>query len=142
MAEVRKKRRLKRKTEEVPLHERARIVSVGEGVPNLTTLREELQDMTDVLLGRKAVPVKGLGLLTLMELADAYFARGMEMQMLLHKAEARGNVLRGSEHYKFRTGELRDFIDLAKGASDLGSRRITAEQLQFEQETRGRESHG
>lgn len=97
--------------------------------------------MIDVLMGRMPPPIDA-GILTLMEIADAYYARGMELQYQLHQAEAKGSVLKGTQHYKFRTGELRDFIELAKSAADLGSRRVTAEQLRFDQELRGRESHG
>lgn len=120
---------------------RLRAFSVGEGYESITAYREEIQDMMDVLLGRKSPPVD-LGVHTLQEVADAYFARGMEMQMNLHHMEATGQVTRGSGPYKFRTGELRDFIEVAKSAAELGSRRLTAEQLRIEQEMRGMESRG
>jgi hypothetical protein len=80
--------------------------------------------MRDVLLGRTPPPVDR-GVLTLMEVADAYFARAKEMEMIILRWEADGNVIRGSKTYKFRTGELRSFIELAKGACELGSRRVT-----------------
>jgi hypothetical protein len=41
--------------------------------------------------------------------------------------------MRGSALYKFRTGELRSFIELSKRASELGSRRLTQEQLLHDQ---------
>jgi hypothetical protein len=37
--------------------------------------------------------------------------------------------MRGSPLYKFRTGELRSFIELSKKCAELGSRRLTQEQL-------------
>jgi len=114
---------------------------MGSGVPTLTTLCGELQDMTDVLLGREAPPIDA-GHITLMEVADAYFARASEITMLLQKAEREGTITRGSAHYKFRTGELRTFMELAKRAADLGSRRLTEEQLLFEMQMHGRESKG
>ena len=40
--------------------------------------------------------------------------------------------MRGSPLYKFRTGELRSFLDLSKRAAELGSRRLTQEQLMFQ----------
>lgn len=94
-------------------------------------MREELDDMRDVLLGRKMPPVDN-GVMTLMEVADAYFARAKEMEQIILRDEADGIVVRGSKHYKFRTGELRSFIELAKGATELGSRRVTKARLDFD----------
>jgi hypothetical protein len=82
-------------------------------------------------MGREPSPVDN-GVLSLMETASAYHARALEMNMMLHRAEANGTVEKGTVYYKFRTGELRDFIELAKGACDLGSRRLTAAQLEFD----------
>ena len=118
-----------------------RAIQLGSGVPPLTSLVEELQDMTDVLLGREQPPIDA-GHLTLMEVADAYFARASEITMLLQQAEREGTVTRGSAHYKFRTGELRTFLEMAKRAADLGSRRLTEEQLYWEMVMHGRESKG
>ena len=116
-----------------------RAVPIGKGVPSIPVMLEEIQDMTDVLMGREQPPIDA-GHLTLMEVADAYFARASEMTMLLQKAEREGTVTKGSAHYKFRTGELRTFMEMARRASELGSRRLTEEQLQFEMELHGRES--
>lgn len=99
----------------------------------------ELQEMTDVLLGRTNPP-EGLGILSLYETADAYFARASEMTMLIQQAEREGTVLKGSSHYRFRTGELRTFMEMAKRAADLGSRRLSDAQMKFEQSRLGRES--
>lgn len=95
--------------------------------------------MMDVLLGRVPPPVD-LGVSTLMEVADAYFARASEIEMLIHQLEREGKVLRGTALYKFRTGELRTFQEVAKRAADLGSRRITMEQLRMQREWTGRDS--
>lgn len=80
--------------------------------------------MRDVLLGHKEPPIDK-GVLTLFEVADAYFARAKEMEQVIMRAEADGQVIRGSKTYKFRTGELRSFIEMSKGAAELGSRRVT-----------------
>lgn len=120
-----------------PSRGRLRAFQVGEGLPNITVMRSELQDMTDVLLGRTEPPLDA-GYLTLFEVADAYFARASEMTMKIQEAEAEGAVLKGSGAYKFRTGELRTFMDMAKRAADLGSRRLAQEQLNFEQSRTGR----
>ena len=99
--------------------------------------------MTDVLLGREEPPIDA-GHLTLYEVSDAYYARAAELTMLLQQAEREGTVLKGSSHYKFRTGELRTFLEMAKRAADLGSRRLTYESLRMEAIMLGRESllHG
>lgn len=120
---------------------KVRMMPLGSGLPNLTKMRVELQDMTDVLLGREDPPIDA-GHLTLMEVADGYFARASEMTMLIQKKEVDGLISRGDPLYKFRTGELRTFMEMAKRAADLGSRRLTKEQLQFEMATFGRESKG
>lgn len=126
---------------------RVRAVPLGEGLPNITKMRAELLDMTDILLGRVDPPINA-GHLTLMEVSDAYFARASEMTMLIQEKEADGLIKRGrggnlgDPLYQFRTGELRTFLEMAKKASELGSRRLTKEQLQFEMEQHGRESKG
>jgi hypothetical protein len=94
-------------------------------------MRAELSEYMDVLLGRIDPPIDR-GHLTLMEVSEAYHARAREMEAMLLRAEADGIVVRGSKAYKFRTGELRSFIELAKGAIQLGSRRITALQIEGE----------
>lgn len=118
-----------------------RTIHLGEGLPTPSAILEELQDMTDILMGRTPPDVDA-GHLTLMEVADAYFARASEITMLIQAGERTGSVTRGSGHYRIRTGELRTFMELAKRASDLGSRRLTMEQLQYEMEHHGRESKG
>lgn len=94
-------------------------------------MRAELDHMRDVLMGREQPPVDN-GVMTLMETADAYFARAKEMEQTILRHEADGVVLKNSKHYKFRTGELRSFIELAKAAAELGSRRVTAARLDFD----------
>ena len=91
-------------------------------------LEDELEGYMDVLMSRVPPPVEA-GHLTLMEVADAYFARACEIQYLIHKAEREGGVFKGHSYYKFRTGQLRDFLELTKRASELGSRRLTQARL-------------
>lgn len=86
--------------------------------------------MLDVLMGRVEPPVNGK--LALMEVAEAYHARASEITMRILRMETDGAVLRGHKLYKFRTGELRTFIDLCSKAIDLGSRRLTEEQMLLE----------
>ena len=120
-------------------HRTLRAFQVGQGVPPIPQMVEELQDMLDVLLGRSPSPLPP-GTLSLFEVADAYFARAMEMTMLLQASERDGIIIKGSAHYKFRVGELRTFCEIAKRSADLGSRRVTEEQLEMERQRLGRES--
>lgn len=85
-----------------------------------------------VLLGHVSPPIDR-GVMTLQEVADAYYARAAEITIELHRMESDGHVKRGDHLYKFRTGELRTFMDVAKRASELGSRRLTYEQVMLEQ---------
>lgn len=94
--------------------------------------------MRDVLMGREPSPVEGV--LAMMEVADAYFARACEMEQLILRGEREGKVSRGSALYKFRTQELRSFKELAAAAANLGSRRLTERVRREEQERKGRES--
>ena len=107
-------------------------VPVGHGLPSVEELKAELDGYWDVLLGREEPPIMS-PYLSLAEVATAYFARALEISYLIHCAEREGEVKRGSEYYKFRTGEVRDFVDMAKRVSELGSRRLTQEQLLTEQ---------
>lgn len=85
-----------------------------------------------MLLGRVPPPVNN-GVLTMMEVADAYLARARELEQLLLRAESDGTVVKGSAKYKFRTGELRSFIEMTRSAVELGSRRVTAAKMEYEQ---------
>ena len=116
-----------------------RATRVGDRSETLRQMHEEVEAMMDVLLGRVPPPINS-GLLTLMEVSDAYFARGMEMTMQIQALEREGAVTRGSNFYKFRTGELRTFCEVAKRAAELGSRRVTYEALRVEAERTGRGS--
>lgn len=118
-----------------------RYFKVAEGLPTVPEMQIEIQDMMDVLLGREESPV-GTGINALMECADMYFARASELTTLILAAEREGAISTTSQTSKFRKGELRTFMEMAKRASDLGSRRITVEQLKFEMETFGRETKG
>ena len=105
-----------------------REIQMGQGLPPLEDLTSEFEEYMDVLMGRTPPPIDA-GHLTLMEVADAYFARASEVQFLILKAEREGGVFKGHSYYKFRTGELRTFLELSKRAADLGSRRLTQARL-------------
>jgi hypothetical protein len=105
-------------------------VSVLEGLPSVDELHDELLGYADVILGRADPPLEVDGFfLDLMEVAAAYYARAKEIDMLIHWEEQNRRVIRGSPYYKFRTGQLRSFIEMAKMMADLGSRRLSQERL-------------
>ena len=106
-----------------------RAVRLGEGVPDLQHLRQEIAVYWDVLLGREDPPID-MGVATLMECAEAYHARASEIAARLQDAEADGRIVKGSGYYHFRTGALRTFMEACKRTIDLGSRRITVAQMQ------------
>jgi hypothetical protein len=93
----------------------------------------EIHGYLDILLEREPAPVHA-PYLQLQELATAYYARAMEIEALIHQAERRGVVGRGSDWQKFRTGELESFINIARKCADLGSRRLSEEQLLHDQQ--------
>lgn len=107
-------------------------VPVGIGLPSVDELIEELLEYADVLLGRVDPPVES-PYLDMMEVATAYYARAQEIDMMIHSAEQKRDVIRGAPHYKFRTGQLRAFLEMSKKMADLGSRRLTQEGLLSEQ---------
>lgn len=122
---------------------RVRQFRVGSGLPKPQDIRDELEDMRDVLLGRCDVPESAPGgLIMLQEVADAYFGRACELEQLILAAQAEGHITKTSPYHQIRTQEIRSFKDMAKSAFELGSRRITYERLLFDQESSGREAAG
>jgi len=119
---------------------RVRQFSVGAGLPKPQDIRDELEDMRNVLLGRVDVPSSAPGgLLMLQEVADAYFGRACELEQLILEAVAEGSIPKSSPYHQIRTQEIRSFKDQAKSAFELGSRRVTEARLLFDQESTGRE---
>lgn len=116
----------------VQFSQRLTDVPLGEGIPSVEELQDELLEYTDVLLGRVDPPIDS-PYLSLMEISAAYHARALEMEMLIHYEEQQKRVIRGHPLYKFRTGQLRSFIEMSKRLADLGSRRLTQEALLSEQ---------
>ena len=109
-------------------------VDVIEGLPDIEELQDELLGYANVILGRADPPLQLDGFyLDLMEVAAVYYARAKEIDMLIHWEEQQRRVIRGSPYYRFRTGQLRSFMEMAKMMADLGSRRLTQEKLLMEQ---------
>lgn len=115
-------------------------VPVGTHLPSPDAIKGELLEYCDILLGRVPAPVSS-PYLALAEIATAYYARACELDFLLHEEERSGRVIRGHAYYRLRTGALRSFLDMSKRMSDLGSRRLTQEQLMFEQRHDAGESY-
>lgn len=67
--------------------------------------------------------------LTLMEVAVAYFSRAQEIDALIHEGESVGSIKKNSPYYRFRVGPLRSFLEASRKHVDLGSRRLTQEDL-------------
>lgn len=82
-------------------------------------------------MGRVEPPIDA-GEMTMLEYANAVYSRACEITMLIQRAESSGSVLKGSKYYKFRTGELRTFTEMALKAIDLGSRRITVAKMEYD----------
>lgn len=106
-------------------------VPLGVDLPTPDEIKDELLGYCDVLLGRVTPPVDS-PYLGLAEVATAYFARACELDMLIHEQERTGHVIRGSAYYRLRTGALRSFMEMSKKMADLGSRRLTQEQVLFQ----------
>jgi len=113
---------------DVQLGTRLTEVPTQYGLPSVEELWKEIHGYVDILLGRTDSPVNS-PYLAMGEVATTYYSRAQEIDMLIHVAEREGIVMRGSPFYKFRTGELRSFIELSRKCAELGSRRLTQEQL-------------
>lgn len=124
--------RIHRDTERVQFGRTLNSVKVGIGLPHVDELKDELLHYANVLLGRVPSPIES-PYLTMQEVATAYHSRACEIEMMIHDGEREGVVMRGSDLYKFRTGSLASFISMAKRVADLGSRRLTQEELLFKQ---------
>ena len=106
---------------------------LGDGLPSLHDLREELDSMTDVLMGRVSPPYPPERVEAMLEVSSAYYARGMEIAGILQRLETDGMILKAHKLSKFRTGELRTFCEMSKSVVDMGSRRITVAVMEREE---------
>lgn len=115
---------------------KVRQFTLGAGLQTPKQIRKELSGYRDVLMGREDPPLQK-GVMTLMEVANGYFSRACEIEQLILQAKAEGWLPKNQGYETLRTQEIRSFKELFKGATELGSRRITWEELRFKQETRG-----
>lgn len=120
--------RIRPNAEHIQFSRRLSSVPVEYGLPDVDVLWKELQEYIDILLGRVEAPIAS-PYLALAECATAYYTRALEIDARIHAGEREGDIMKGSPFYQFRTGELRSFIELAKKCAELGSRRLTQEQL-------------
>lgn len=105
-------------------------------MPGYEEILDELHGYCEVLLGRVDPPVQS-PYLGLAEVAAAYHARAREIEMYIYEGELNGSVAKGSVYYKLRTGQLNSFIEMAKRMYDLGSRRLSQEDLIARQRLEG-----
>lgn len=117
---------------DIQFGEKLSSIPVKYGLPPVEDLWFELEEYIDIILGREPPPIES-PYLSLAEVATMYYCRAQEIDARIHQGERVGDIVKGSPYYKFRTGELRSFIELAKRAAELGSRRLTQEQLLQEQ---------
>ena len=103
-------------------------VQLPKGLPSYDNILDELQGYCDVLLGH-AIPPVASPYLSLMEVAAAYHARACELEMLIYNGEQNGTIKRGDPHYRIRTGQLEAFKSMTRKMFELGSRRLTQEDL-------------
>ena len=97
---------------------------IKKGLSNVEALHEEVNEYIDVLLGHISPPIPD-GIDTLFEVSSTYLARAKEIEIKLLERERSGSIASSDDLKKFRTGELRSFIELCKSGQNQGSRRIT-----------------
>lgn len=112
---------------------------LGQGLPEPSEIRRELRGYRDVLMGREDPPMQK-GVMTLMEVAEGYFARACEIEQEILEAQQEGRITKTGEYNTLRTQEIRSYKELFKSATELGSRRLTFENVRMQQEMRGLES--
>ncbi len=103
-------------------------IPLGADLGTEDELIEEFLSYANILLGRADAQLDS-PYLDLMEHAAAYYARAKEVEMLIFGEEHARRVVRGHPLNKFRTGQLRSFIEMSKMLADVGSRRLTQERL-------------
>lgn len=103
-------------------------VRLPVGLGTYDEIMDELFGYVEVFKGAKDAPVNS-PYLQLMEVATAYLTRAYEIEMLIYQGEHNGDIKRGEKHYHLRTGPLASFINTARRMADLGSRRLSQEDL-------------
>jgi hypothetical protein len=105
-------------------------VPLPVGLGTYDELVDELLGYAHILKGLADAPMAS-PYLTLMETATAYLVRAYEIEMLIYTGEH--NKTLEKEYSNLRTRQLQSFIDMARKMADLGSRRLTMEQVLTEQ---------
>lgn len=106
-------------------------IATPRGLGTIEEIRDEFDHYTAVLLGDDNPPWEN-GILTLQEVAFAYFSRACEVEGLILRGENDGTVpqTKASRWYKFRTGELQSYLAIFKEGTRLGSRRLSYAEYQ------------
>lgn len=103
-------------------------IKVENKLADVDVLAEEISKYYNVLLGREEVDsVHQYSYI--IEVATAYYVRAKEIEGAIHKLERQLVVTKNSQYYKFRTGELRSFIEacskmIAYGQAKIDERKI------------------
>lgn len=97
----------------------------------LEAMKNEVDGYWSVLTGRTKPPIDN-GIMTLMEYSHTVFARCSYLYARIQRAEQEGGIARGSPMYRFRTGELRTMVEVARQAISLGSRRLTYAKMEYD----------
>jgi hypothetical protein len=93
---------------------------------------KELDEYEGMLLGDEELPIQN-GVMSLMESATVMYSRAKEIERVILKGEREGEIDRGDPAYRYRTGELRSFIESCSKQIDRGSRRVTDAKTQAEE---------
>lgn len=120
---------------------RVRQFRLGQGLPSTEAIRKELKGYKRVLMGFEDPPIQR-GVMTLMEVAEGYYSRACDIEQEILEAQQEGRIPKTGEWNTLRTQEIRSYKDLFKSATELGSRRLTFENVRMQQEMRGLESIG
>lgn len=103
-------------------------IKVGYGLAEIEELSKEINSYYDVLLGREEVdnPHKYS---YIVEVATAYYVRAKEIETAIHKLEREQIIAKNTPYYKFRTGELRSFIEACSKSISYGLAKIEERKL-------------
>jgi len=112
---------------------RLTVVDLPQGLPeDPNEVFDELEEYIAILLGHVDPPIDS-PYLALQEVATAFLSRAYELSILIHRGESDGSIKRGSKYAMFRTRSLRDFIEMCRKLTELGSRRLSQEVLLTQQ---------
>ncbi len=110
-------------------------------LPDVNDWADELEQMELVLMLKLPLPVDDprVGLLVT---AGSYHTRASSMKRTIQRLEREGTISRSHDLVKFRTGELRTFMEMASKVFDSASRALTAAKLAFDEKQNAFRGYG